>query len=161
MKVPRPAGTVQLLERLVLGRKVLVLNLPLAVSGVTLGAAVYLITPRCRIGTRPWPGNSELTLRIIMCKWELSAGNDGSTLALKPMGRVNWSPKQRVMVTCHCKNTLKKVLPQYCFMYNGAFLDMKVPGCGKSKTLETQKTKITPNKAKSLNVTCAHKNQHN
>ena len=45
------------------------------------------------------PGNSELTLRrIIMCKREQSMGDDGSTLALKPMGRVNWSPKQRAPV---------------------------------------------------------------
>ena len=33
-----------------------------------------------------------------MHKQEQSAGKDGSTLALKPMGRVNQSPKQRVPV---------------------------------------------------------------
>ena len=35
-----------------------------------------------------------------MCKQEQSAGlrDDGSTLALKPMGRVNQSPKQKVPV---------------------------------------------------------------
>ena len=33
-----------------------------------------------------------------MHKPEPSTGNDGSTLALKPMGRVNQSPKERVPV---------------------------------------------------------------
>ena len=33
-----------------------------------------------------------------MRKWEQSAGNGGSILALKSMERVNWSPKQRVPV---------------------------------------------------------------
>ena len=33
-----------------------------------------------------------------MHKRDLSAGDDGSTLALKPMGRVNRSPKQRAPV---------------------------------------------------------------
>ena len=33
-----------------------------------------------------------------MPKQEQSAGDDGSTLALKHMGRVNRSPKQRVLV---------------------------------------------------------------
>ena len=36
--------------------------------------------------------------RIIMFKWEKSPGNDWSTLALKPMDRINQSPKQRVPV---------------------------------------------------------------
>ena len=34
-----------------------------------------------------------------MPKQEQSADDDGSTLALKPMARVNQSPKQRVPVT--------------------------------------------------------------
>ena len=54
--------------------------------------------PRCKVGTRPWPGNSELTLRIVICKGEQTAGDDWSILALKPMGRVNQSLKQRVPV---------------------------------------------------------------
>ena len=33
-----------------------------------------------------------------MCKQEKSTGGYGSTLALKPMGRVNQSPKQRTTV---------------------------------------------------------------
>ena len=33
-----------------------------------------------------------------MCKREQSMGDDGSTLALKPMGRVNQSLKQRAPV---------------------------------------------------------------
>ena len=43
-------------------------------------------------------GNSELTLRIIMHIQEQSAGDEASTLALKPMGRSNQSPKQIVPV---------------------------------------------------------------
>ena len=37
-----------------------------AIPEVTLGghSKASLTIPRCRIGTRPWPGNSELTLRI-------------------------------------------------------------------------------------------------
>ena len=54
---------------------------------------------RCKIGTRPWPGNLELTLRLIMCKWKQSACDGASTLGLKYMDRVNQSPKQRVPVT--------------------------------------------------------------
>ena len=49
-------------------------------------------------GPRPQAWESELTLRIIMCKREQSADDDGSTLALKPMDRVNRSPKERVPV---------------------------------------------------------------
>ena len=41
---------------------------------------------------------AQLTLRIITRKREQSMGDDGSTLALKPMGRVNRSPKQRAPV---------------------------------------------------------------
>ena len=33
-----------------------------------------------------------------MCKQQQSMDDDGSTLALKPMGRVNQSPKQRALV---------------------------------------------------------------
>ena len=56
---------------------------------VSLQFSGSLTTPRCKTGTRPWPGNLELTLRIITCKQEQSTGDDGSALALKPMGRVN------------------------------------------------------------------------
>ena len=35
---------------------------------VTLDGHSSLTTKRCKIGTRPWPGNSELTLKIIMHK---------------------------------------------------------------------------------------------
>ena len=62
---------------------------------VTLGgySSDSLTIPRCKIGTRP-PGNSELNhcMRIIACKREQSV------VALKPMGRVNWSPKQSSLV---------------------------------------------------------------
>ena len=84
------------LEQDCLFREVLGSNLPLpAVTEVTLGShsSGSLTIPRCKIGTRSWLGNSELTLRIIVHKQEQSIGNDGFTLALKPMGTVNQSPK--------------------------------------------------------------------
>ena len=37
-----------------------------------------LTMPRCKIGTRHWPGQSELTLRIIMCKQRQSTGDDSA-----------------------------------------------------------------------------------
>ena len=55
-----------------------------------------LTIPRCKIGTRSWSADSELSLRITICKQGQSVGNDGSTLAFKPTGRVNRSLKQRV-----------------------------------------------------------------
>ena len=68
------------------------LNLP-AVLEVTLvgdyssGATI----PRCKTGTRPWPGQSEdlRTLRIHDVEVTENAGNGASTLALKPIGGVN------------------------------------------------------------------------
>ena len=42
----------------------------------------------------------EMTVEIIVHKWRNSADDDESTLALKPMGRVIRSPKQRVPGTC-------------------------------------------------------------
>ena len=70
---------------------------PLAVSEVTLGghSSGSLTVPRCKIGIRSRPGNSEFTLKIITCKREQSTADDGSTLVLKPMGRVNQIPKHR------------------------------------------------------------------
>ena len=67
-------------------------------SKVTLGSHSNgsLIIPRYKIGTRSRLGNSELTLGIHYLTE--SAGNDGSTLALKPIDRVNRSPKQRASV---------------------------------------------------------------
>ena len=67
---------------------------------VTLGghSRWSLTIPRCKIGTRPWPRKSELTPRIHYGQVTESAGNGVSTLTLKPMGGVNWSPKQRVPV---------------------------------------------------------------
>ena len=67
-----------------------------------------------KIGTRPWPGQSELTLRIITSKQEQVIGNGSSTLALKAMGRVTRSPIQIVPVTpqnCFCKIRTKTYLP--------------------------------------------------
>ena len=51
---------------------------------------------------------AEFSPKIIMHKWEKSAGDGASILALKPMGKVNQSPKQREpvapqMVTCKRK----------------------------------------------------------
>ena len=68
----KSAGIAQLAERLAFGREVLGSNLPLAVPKVTLGnqSSSILTISRYKIGTRSWPGNSELTLRIIMCKQE-------------------------------------------------------------------------------------------
>ena len=67
---------------------------------VTLGShsSGSLTKPRCKIWTRPWLGKSKLTPRIHYVQVTESAGNGASTLALKPMGGVNWSPKQRVPV---------------------------------------------------------------
>ena len=86
-----PAGIAQLVERRALGREVVGSNLPLAVPEMTLSshASGRLTIPRCKIGTRPQPGNSGLTLRIIVHKQEQSTNDGGSTLALKPMGTVN------------------------------------------------------------------------
>ena len=94
-------GIAQLIEHWALGHEVLGSNLPLVVLKVTLSghSSGSLTIPRCKIRTRPQPGNSELTLRIIIHKWEQSAGDDGSTLGLKPMGRVNWHLKQRIPAT--------------------------------------------------------------
>ena len=62
-------------------------------SGHSIGS---LTMPRCKIGTRLRPGNSELTQRIHYKQPTESAADGVSILALKPMGRVNRSPKQRV-----------------------------------------------------------------
>ena len=54
-------------RRRALGREVVGSNLHLpAVPEVTLGShsSGHLTIPKCEIGTRPWPGQSELTLRI-------------------------------------------------------------------------------------------------
>ena len=47
-----------------------------------------------------------------LCTSDMSAGNGASTLALKPMGRVNQSPKQRVPVAPQISDivTVKKFL---------------------------------------------------
>ena len=65
----KPAGLAQLVEHQVLGHEVLGSNL-LAVTKVTLGgpSSGSLTIPRCKIGTRSRPRNSELTLRIITHK---------------------------------------------------------------------------------------------
>ena len=83
-----PVVIAQWLERRALGREVVGSNLP-AVSEVTLSGhpSGSLTIPRGKIGSRPRPGNSELTPRIIMSKREQNAGDDGFTLALKVMGQ--------------------------------------------------------------------------
>ena len=70
-------------------------NLPVTLDGHSSGS---LTIPRCKIGTSPWPGQPELTQRIHYVQASESTGDGASTLALKPMGRVNGSPKQRVPV---------------------------------------------------------------
>ena len=45
------------------------------------------------------PSHLEMTLRIIVHKWQKSAGNHESTPTFKPKDRVIQSPKQRVPVT--------------------------------------------------------------
>ena len=94
-----PAGIAQSVEHRALSHKIMGLNLPV-VPEVTLGdhSSSSFTTPRCKIGTRPWPGQSELTPRIHYVQVTGGAGNGASTLALKPMGGVNRSLKQRVPV---------------------------------------------------------------
>ena len=74
-------------------------NLP-GVPEVTFGGYSSSLTiPRCKIGTRPWPGNSELTLRITT-----RTVMAGSRLALKPMGTVNrndLSPQKNINISYH------------------------------------------------------------
>ena len=62
-----------------------------AVPEVTLGghSSGSLTTPRCKIGTRPCLGKSELAPRIYYMQTTASTGDGASTLALKPMGEVN------------------------------------------------------------------------
>ena len=69
-----------------------------AVPKVTLGSQSIgsLTMPRHKIGTRSWHGNSELRMHYMQVTERV--GNGASTLALKPIGRVNLSPKQRVPV---------------------------------------------------------------
>ena len=91
-----------------------ILSLPV-IPEVILGghSSSSLTVPKCKIGTRSRSGNKELTQRIIMHKQEKNAGNDGYTLALKPMDRVNqksWNREHQwlhKMVTCHRKFCLK------------------------------------------------------
>ena len=103
-----PDGIAHLVECWALGPGVLGSNLPLEVLEVTKGghSSGSLTISRCKIGTMPWPGNSELTLRIYYLQAAERAGDGASTLDLKPMGRVIQSPKQRVSVisTCYHKN---------------------------------------------------------
>ena len=65
-------------------------------SGNDIGghSSSSLIIARCKIGTNLKPDNSEL-IPGDHCT-QVSAGDDGSTLALKPLGRVNQGLKQRV-----------------------------------------------------------------
>ena len=84
-------------------------NLP-AVLEMTLGShsSNSLTIPRCKIGTRP------SSLQIHYMQATESACNGSSILALKPMGRVNWSPKQNTNGStkwwhCHRKNLKKKI----------------------------------------------------
>ena len=111
----KPPGIAQVVEHRDLGRKVVGLNLP-AVPEVTLGShsSSSLTIPRCKFRTRPWPGHSEITMRIHYEQATENTGDGASTLslALKPMGGVNWS-KQRVPVAP--QNTLS---PQNIFFKN-------------------------------------------
>ena len=104
-----------------------------AIPEVTLGrhSSGTLTIPRCKIGIRPWPGNSELTVRIITHKWEQSTGDDQSTLALKPNLAEStkiWNRKYRCfhnMVTCHRKkkNTYRYIILAFLiFHIYGIFL---------------------------------------
>ena len=86
-----------------------------ALAGHSSGS---LTIPKCKIGTKSWPGQSELTLRIITHSQKghprgtsLCTGNGTSTLDLMPMWRVSWSPKQRVSVTPQND----RLSPQKCF----------------------------------------------
>ena len=65
------------------------LNLPKFFPEVTLGghSSSCLTIPRCKIGTRPWPVQSELTLRIITHKQEQNTGHGASTLGFKTHGK--------------------------------------------------------------------------
>ena len=91
--------TDQSVERRALGHEVVGSNLP-AVPKVTLGghSSGSLTIPRCKNGTRSWPGQSELTLRMHYTQVIERAGNGASILALTSMGGVNQSLKQRIPV---------------------------------------------------------------
>ena len=94
------AGIAQSVEHQALGREVLGLNLASASSprsDIGSHSSSSLTIPMCKIGTRPSLGKSELTLRIHYT--QATASDGASTLALKPMGGVNRSPKQRVPVS--------------------------------------------------------------
>ena len=82
----------QSVEHPALGCNILGSNLP-AAPEMTLGShsCGSLTTPRCKIGTRSWPMNSELQTTE-------HTGDGVSTLASKPMGGISISPKQRVPV---------------------------------------------------------------
>ena len=73
------------MERRGLGREVLGLN---PASACTPGShsSGSLTIPRCKIGTRPWPGKSELTPRNHYTQVTERAGDGVSTLVLKPGG---------------------------------------------------------------------------
>ena len=85
-----PARIAQSVQHRALGREVMGSNLP-AVPEVTLGShsSNSLTKPGCQIGTRLWPGKSELTPRIHYMQATESTGDGASTLALKPKGGVN------------------------------------------------------------------------
>ena len=91
------ARIAQSVEYQALGRKVLGLDLP-AVLEATLGihSSSSLTIQMCKIGTRLRLGKSEFSLRIHYAQTTERADNGASTLALKPVGRVNGSLKQRV-----------------------------------------------------------------
>ena len=73
---------------------------------------IIISIPRCKMGTRYWSGQSELTPRIHYVQVTESTGNGASTLALKSMARVNRSPKRES--SWHIKHCLLVIKKSQC-----------------------------------------------
>ena len=96
----------------------------LAILEVTLGghSSVSLTIPRCKIGTRSWPGQSELTPRIHYVQATESAGDGACTLPLKPYGWSQLKPKtESTSDIVTAKKLIKNVQGLFTFGYISHF----------------------------------------
>ena len=85
------------MEHRALGHEIVGSNMP-AVPEVTLGGPSSGSYQGVKLEPGLGLGNHELTQRVHCTQVTLNTGNGASTLALKPRGTVNRSPKQRVPV---------------------------------------------------------------